>query len=289
MFMITLHTDVFASSHGGGGGSQGGGYHGGGYQGGGYHGGGYQGGGYHGGGYQGGGHQGGEYHGGGHQSGGYQGQSGVHSGAHGHSDYHRGGMTENSHGHSGAQHTMGHHINTHGFSNHAGRGYGGYNRGYGRGYNNWNYYGWWPYWNNGWIYGAAFGGVFTAAWFFPPWLYYEPYYPYPGPYSYPMVSDFSYNSYSDYPNSPMMYAEPVVPMAYSSVLERNEIWIKINNGRLPLNAVVNNNVNNTKTYYCRAKYMGKLNYGVLIPHDGCYIEKKSLTMRFTQYEVLVLD
>lgn len=139
------------------------------------------------------------------------------------------------------------------------------------------YWGPGPYWGwgNGFFYGALFGATITTALFLPtvyPEYYYAPLYYYPGPYNYTVLI----NDYPVIPTPPLRPAPQKV-----------ETWVPVKNGHIPVNAVLNNIVNKKETYYCRVKFNGKLSYGVLIPSDGCYVEKPSVTMRFSKYDILV--
>ncbi|KTD70757.1 MULTISPECIES: hypothetical protein [Legionella] len=156
----------------------------------------------------------------------------------------------------------------------AGRSYWGSGPYWGPGY----YWGPGPYWGwgNDFFFGAFFGAAITTTVFFPP-VYTEYYYPppmyyYPGPYNYTvLISDYS--------------VTPVPPLRPAP--QKVEKWVPVKNGRIPVNAVTNNIVNKRATYYCRVKFHGKLSYGVLVPHDGCYIEEPSVSMRFSKYDILV--
>lgn len=173
--------------------------------------------------------------------------------------------------------------------------------------NNWhNWNGWrnsgWGHWNNhwwgnGWFYASVFGGAFI----YPYWFWYQPYYVYTpiyydyypayNVYYYPQAKKYSGNSNSVYTKttkSPQIKkSDTVVSENNNATLPDNETWIAAKNGDVPKNGVINTNDNGKLTYYCRAKYGNKLNYGVLVPNDGCYVENESVTMRFTSYDALI--
>lgn len=64
-------------------------------------------------------------------------------------------------------------------------------------------------------------------------------------------------------------------------------WVPANNGDMPNNAIAYQDQNGNSGYYCRAMYNNKLYYGELIPNDGCYANDQSVTIHFSDYEVLV--
>ncbi|MDR3491265.1 MAG: hypothetical protein P4M12_04375 [Gammaproteobacteria bacterium] len=106
----------------------------------------------------------------------------------------------------------------------------------------------------------------------------------------PMFSTPYYNNLGIYPstvNTPTSPSSNNVVTPNNTTTPSNESWVSAKDGNFPDNSVVNNTENGKSTYYCRTTYMNKLNYGVLVPHDGCYIETPSVTMRFTTYETLI--
>lgn len=257
--------------------------------GGGFHGhGGFGGGGFH--------NYGGAYHpyGGSHAGGFSRGYRGIESyhGSLGQSPF---GHMQQFHGHPKAYHSFSHAPTAnhprnfyHGgminreFAGHAhwvnhGYWHGGYwHGGYGHYWAGRPYWGG-PYWGwgSGFFYGAFFGAAITTAFFLPPvyaTYYYPPMYYYPGPYSYTVIV----NEYPPMPTPPLRLPPQKV-----------ETWVPVKNGRIPANAVVNNTVHKKATYYCRVHYNGKTSYGVLVPKEGCYVEKPSVSMRFSKYDVLV--
>lgn len=156
-------------------------------------------------------------------------------------------------------------------------GWNHWNGGWGGGWGYWNN-GWWG-WNGGFFWGALLGASLFSSYYAYPFPYYD-YYEYPNYYYYP------------YTPTTVITSTPhnvvTTPSTSSDTLPANEEWIPVKNGDIPPNAIVNNQDDNgTTTYYCRAKLMNKINYGVLVPNDGCYIQSQSVTMRFTTYDVLV--
>ena len=161
-------------------------------------------------------------------------------------------------------------------------------------WNSWNYGYWnnyaWGYWNFWW--GPAWGiGFYYNPFVYGPyfddpyWYYSQSYYYYPGNYlySYPLIIN-NYNTYYDLPQNSVQQSGRAGQI---SAAQSKETWVTVRNGDIPDSAVINMNANGQVTYYCRTKYMNKMNYGELIPNDGCYIDGENVTMRFTNYQVLI--
>lgn len=68
----------------------------------------------------------------------------------------------------------------------------------------------------------------------------------------------------------------------------NQIWVDAQNGNIPDNAIIFQvEANGNKTYYCQAQYKNANYQGVLVLNDACYVQDQNVSMRFTQYQVLV--
>lgn len=109
-------------------------------------------------------------------------------------------------------------------------------------------------------------------------------YPIWGPdYIFPSASDSSY-----------YYSGPGVNSSYEDVNAGpnqypNAVWVAMDSGNVPNNAIVYRNENGISTYYCRANYRNEIYYGELIPNDACYIQDQYATIRFIAYDVLVAE
>lgn len=91
--------------------------------------------------------------------------------------------------------------------------------------------------------------------------------------------------YSDGRGNSMSYTEktyiPVIVTQYA-----NSQWTWMNNGKVPINAVVLRYVNGFPTYYCRVQMANQLYYGELIPYKGCVVKTSSGISAFNLYQAL---
>jgi hypothetical protein len=64
-------------------------------------------------------------------------------------------------------------------------------------------------------------------------------------------------------------------------------WTETSNGAVPQYAIVYQDTEQYRIYYCRVEYDERMIYGFLIENDGCYInDKNGNKLRFNEYEVL---
>lgn len=63
-------------------------------------------------------------------------------------------------------------------------------------------------------------------------------------------------------------------------------WVWLNNSNVPSNAIVFEYINGYPTYYCRAQNGNQMEYGRLVPNEGCFLSSDP-SVRYNVYQTLV--
>lgn len=76
-----------------------------------------------------------------------------------------------------------------------------------------------------------------------------------------------------------------VPVIYNQYPDA--VWVPAAQGRLPVNAIIYQYINGRPVFYCRIQDDYRIEYGQLVPDEGCFLFSEPQGEPYTSYQVLV--